>query len=166
MTPVMEHCTVGQRHRLIAVAAVVLACGGGCHRRDAKAVAVVERELALLQPPIGMTPSDQRVGLGEMYAEGAQTYCLNDEKAGQLALDSMLRNAGWAPCPPQLPPARPFGITGRISVSDRWFSRARHSSAVGASGSTWSRRSDAPRTPSSRRRLASGLHGGFHERAA
>ena len=40
---------------------------------------------------------EQRVGLGEMYAEGGQTYCVNDEKAGQAALDSMLRNAGWEP---------------------------------------------------------------------
>jgi hypothetical protein len=32
-----------------------------------------------------------------MYAEGAQTYCVGDEKTGQRALDSMLRNAGWEP---------------------------------------------------------------------
>jgi hypothetical protein len=32
-----------------------------------------------------------------MYAEGAQTYCVGDEKAGQVALDSMLRKAGWEP---------------------------------------------------------------------
>lgn len=44
-----------------------------------------------------MTPMDQRVGLGEMYAEGTQTYCVGDEKAGQVALDSTLRDAGWEP---------------------------------------------------------------------
>jgi hypothetical protein len=82
---------------LIAFVAVVLASGGGCRGRDAKAVAVVQRELALLEPPVGIAPTDQRVGLGEMYAEGAQTYCVGDEKAGQVALDSMLRNAGWEP---------------------------------------------------------------------
>jgi hypothetical protein len=85
------------RRILIAFAAVVLAVGGGCDGRDAKAVAVVERELALLTPPAGMAPTDQRVGLGEMYAEGTQTYCVGDQKAGQAALDSMLRNAGWEP---------------------------------------------------------------------
>jgi hypothetical protein len=80
---------------LIAVIAVALACGEGCQRRDAKAVAMVQRELDLLKPPVGVTPTDQRVGLGEMYAEGAQTFCVNDEKAGQVALDSMLRRTGW-----------------------------------------------------------------------
>jgi hypothetical protein len=85
-------------HRvLLALVAVVLAFGCGSHGRDAKAMAVVERELALLTPPVGIAPADQRVGLGEMYAEGAQTYCVGDEKAGQVALDSMLRKAGWEP---------------------------------------------------------------------
>jgi hypothetical protein len=69
----------------------------GCDGRDAKAVAVVQRELAVLEPPVGLAPTDQRVGLGEMYAEGSQTYCVSDEKAGQGALDSMLRNAQWEP---------------------------------------------------------------------
>jgi hypothetical protein len=32
-----------------------------------------------------------------MYAEGTQTYCVGDEKAGQVALDTMLRGAGWEP---------------------------------------------------------------------
>ena len=86
-----------RRRMLIASVAVVLAWGEGCQRRDAKAVAIVQRELDLLKPPVGVTPTDQRVGLGEMNAEGAQTYCVNDEKAGQIALDSMLRNAGWEP---------------------------------------------------------------------
>lgn len=82
---------------LIALVGVVLACGVGCSGRDAKAVAVVQKELALLKPPVGIAPTDERVGLGEMYAEGGQTYCVSDEKAGQVALDSMLRNAGWEP---------------------------------------------------------------------
>jgi hypothetical protein len=86
-----------RRRTLSACVAVVLAFGGGCRGRDAKAIAVVERELALLTPPLGIAPADQRVGLGEMYAEGAQTYCVGDEKAGQVALDSMLRKAGWEP---------------------------------------------------------------------
>jgi hypothetical protein len=74
-----------------ALAAVV-----GCqHGREAKAMAVVQTELDLLEPPAGMTPTDQGVGLGEMYAEGAQTYCVGDEKAAQTALDAMLRGAGW-----------------------------------------------------------------------
>jgi hypothetical protein len=85
------------RRTLVALAAVVLACGGGCDRRDTKAVAVVERELGLLKPPVGFAPTEQRVGLGEMNAEGGQTYCVSDERAGQAALDSMLRNAGWEP---------------------------------------------------------------------
>jgi hypothetical protein len=85
------------RRRVIALVALVLAAGAGCHRRDAKAVAAVEAELALLKAPVGMTPTDQRVGLGEMYAEGSQTYCVDDEKGGQAALDSMLRTAGWEP---------------------------------------------------------------------
>jgi hypothetical protein len=85
------------RRLLIALVGVVLACGVGCNGRDAKAVAVVQKELALLKPPVGIAPTDERVGLGEMYAEGGQTYCVSDEKAGQVALDSMLRNAGWEP---------------------------------------------------------------------
>jgi hypothetical protein len=80
-----------------ALVAVVLSCAPGCHGRDAKALAVVQGELALLKPPVGLAPTDQAVGLGEMYAEGSQTYCVSDEKAGQIALDSMLRNAGWEP---------------------------------------------------------------------
>jgi hypothetical protein len=60
-------------------------------------MATVERELALLQPPVGVTPTDRKVGLGEMYAEGSQTYCLADAEAGQVALDGMLREAGWEP---------------------------------------------------------------------
>ena len=82
---------------LIACTGVVLAFGGGCQGRDAKAMAVVERELALLAPPPGIAPADPRVGVGEMYAEGTQTYCVADEKGGQVALDSMLRKAGWQP---------------------------------------------------------------------
>ena len=62
---------------LITFVAVVLACGEGCDGRDARAVAVVQRELALLEPPVGLAPTDQRVGLGEMYAEGSQTYCVS-----------------------------------------------------------------------------------------
>jgi hypothetical protein len=93
MVRVME----ARRWALIAFAGLVLVCAGGCNGRDAKALAVVRSELALLKPPPGMTPTDERVGLGEMYAEGAQTYCVGDEKAGQAALDSMLRNAGWEP---------------------------------------------------------------------
>jgi len=85
-------------HRmLLALAAVVLAFGCGSRGRDAKAMAAVKRELALLTPPAGIAPADQNVGLGEMYAEGTQTYCVGDEKAGQAALDSMLRKAGWEP---------------------------------------------------------------------
>jgi hypothetical protein len=83
------------RGMLIAFVVVGLSGGLGCQGRDAKAVAVVREEFALLKPPAGMTPTDQRVGLGEMYAEGTQTYCVGDEKAGQVALDSVLRNAGW-----------------------------------------------------------------------
>lgn len=86
-----------QWSRLLALAAFLVACGEGCHRRDAKAVAAVEGELALLRPPAGLAPTDQRVGLGEMYAEGAQTYCVSDAKTGERALDSMLRAAGWEP---------------------------------------------------------------------
>ena len=82
---------------MLLALAVVVACGEGCHRRDAKAVAVVESELAILKPPAGIVPTEQRAGLGEMYAEGAQTYCVRDEKAGEGALDSMLRAAGWEP---------------------------------------------------------------------
>jgi hypothetical protein len=88
---------VRKRPVLSALVAVVLACAAGCHGRDAKAMAVVQGELALLRPPSGLTATDQKVGLGEMYAEGAQTYCVGDEKAGQAALDAMLRDAGWAP---------------------------------------------------------------------
>ena len=83
-----------RNRRLLLALIAVFACGG-CHRKDARAVAVVKSELALLKPPAGISPTDQRVGLGEMYAEGAQTYCVSDEKAGQKALDSMLRQAGW-----------------------------------------------------------------------
>ena len=85
------------RRVLIALAAAILACGEACHGRDAKAVAIVKRELALLEPPAGIAPPDQQTGLGEMYAEGSQTYCVNDEKTAQRALDTMLRSAGWEP---------------------------------------------------------------------
>ena len=86
-----------QNRILIAFAAAILACGQACDGRDAKAVATVKRELALLEPPAGIAPPDQQTGLGEMYAEGSQTYCVNDEKTAQRALDTMLRNAGWEP---------------------------------------------------------------------
>ena len=89
-----KHSAHSRRLRA-ALVAVVLSCAPGCHGRDAKALAVVQGELALLKPPVGLAPTDQAVGLGEMYAEGSQTYCVSDEKAGQIALDSMLRNAGW-----------------------------------------------------------------------
>jgi hypothetical protein len=97
--PPSSSVTVPDRRRrsrwpLLAIVAAAFAWGG-CHGKDAKAVAIVESELALLKPPAGISPTDQRVGLGEMYAEGAQTYCFSDEKTGQRALDSMLREAGW-----------------------------------------------------------------------
>lgn len=79
------------------IAAAILASGEACDGRDAKAVAIVKRELALLEPPAGIAPPDQQTGLGEMYAEGSQTYCVNDEKTAQRSLDTMLRNAGWKP---------------------------------------------------------------------
>ena len=85
------------RPTVIALSAVVLACLAACQGRDTKAVAVVQGEFALLTLPAGITSTDPRVGLGEMYAEGTQAYCVNDAKAGQTALDSMLRNAGWEP---------------------------------------------------------------------
>ena len=44
-----------------------------------------------------MAPTEQRVELGEMDAFGLQVHCVRDEKMGRLALDSMLRNAGWQP---------------------------------------------------------------------
>jgi hypothetical protein len=69
----------------------------GCHPRDRKTMEIVRHELAVLQPPAGMHPSEPQVGLGEMYAEGTQTYCLPDEKTGQVALDTMMRNGGWKP---------------------------------------------------------------------
>jgi hypothetical protein len=58
---------------------------------------IVRHEFALLQPPAGMHPGEAQVGLGEMYAEGSQAYCVADEKTGQGALDAMMRNAGWKP---------------------------------------------------------------------
>jgi len=90
-------CAHPSRRLLVALLTAVLASGAGCHGRDAQAVAAVESELALLKPPVGLSPTDQRAGLGEMYAEGAQTYCVRDEKTAQTALDSMLRQAGWEP---------------------------------------------------------------------
>ena len=60
---------------------------------------VARGELALLKAPPGMTVTDERVELGEMDAFGAQTYCVPDGMAGQKALDSMLRSAGWEPVP-------------------------------------------------------------------
>ena len=82
---------------LAASVAVSLASLVGCDARDAKALTTVRSELALLKAPAGMEPVDENVGLGEMYAEGSRTYCAADEKAGQAALDGMLRDAGWKP---------------------------------------------------------------------
>ena len=84
-------------HVLLALLAAVFGSGGACRDRDAKAVAVVRSELALLKPPGGSAPTEPQVGLGEMYAEGGQKYCVSDDKAGQIALDAMMRNAGWEP---------------------------------------------------------------------
>jgi hypothetical protein len=58
---------------------------------------VVRWELALLKPPAGLAPTEQRVELGEMDAFGVQVHCVRDEKMGRVALDSMLRDAGWQP---------------------------------------------------------------------
>jgi len=80
---------------LVALLPLVVACGDSRHGRDAKAMAVVRSELALLKPPAGMAPAEPQVGLGEMYAEGSQTYCVADVKTGQAAFDAMLRDAGW-----------------------------------------------------------------------
>lgn len=93
----MKRMEPWSRRIAIAFAAVALTCAAGCDGRDAKAVAVVRNEFSLLKPPAGIVPAGQQVGLGEMYAEGTQTYCVSDEKAGQVALDSMLRDAGWVP---------------------------------------------------------------------
>jgi len=82
---------------LLGLVAAALAFGAGCHGRDAKAMAAVESELALLKPPAGVAATDKQAGLGEMYAEGGQNYCVSDEKAGQAALDAMMRSAGWEP---------------------------------------------------------------------
>ncbi len=81
--------------RLVVTLAV--GCVVACHNpREAKAMETVKAELALLQPPAGMEPTETTPpGLGEMDASGAQTYCVPDEKAGQAALDAMLRKAGW-----------------------------------------------------------------------
>jgi hypothetical protein len=81
----------------IAFVSLALSCGEACNGRDAKAMAVVRGEFALLQAPAGIAPTDEQVGLGEMYAEGTQTYCVSDAEAGQIALDAMLRHAGWQP---------------------------------------------------------------------
>jgi hypothetical protein len=97
MKGVMKTMERRTRPIVIAFAAAVLAGAAGCvgHERDAKAMAVVRSEFVLLKAPAGIAPTDERVGLGEMYAEGTQNYCVGDEKAGQVALDSMLREAGW-----------------------------------------------------------------------
>lgn len=79
------------------IIAVAMTCAVACDRRGSKAMDVVRGEFSLLQPPGGIAPQDQQVGLGEMYAEGVQTYCVKDGNAGRPALDSMLRNAGWEP---------------------------------------------------------------------
>jgi hypothetical protein len=86
----------------VALAAAVLSSGVGCHSwdtkaRDAKAMTAVRSELALLKAPEGYATTDESVGLGEMYAEGSRQYCVADEKAGQVALDAMFRDAGWKP---------------------------------------------------------------------
>jgi hypothetical protein len=67
---------------LIAWVAVVLAFGGGCHGRERRRWRSLE-ELALLTPPLGITPADQRVGLGEMYAEGGRRIAWATRRPGK-----------------------------------------------------------------------------------
>jgi hypothetical protein len=85
-------------HALVAAAAFLL-CAVGCDPHASAAVSEVRWELSRLKAPAGMAPTGQRVELGEMDAFGLQVHCVRDETMGRVALDAMLRNAGWQPVP-------------------------------------------------------------------
>jgi hypothetical protein len=87
----------------VGIALGVMTLTGACDGRDKKALGAVAKELDLLKPPSGITGSDEKTGLGEMYAEGTRTYCVENQEAGRVGLDSMLRDAGWVPITPSAP---------------------------------------------------------------